>query len=975
MFVTVCLCLIIGPLMNATLNETRMNEKNIVTMQAKNATESALEYGVSELMVRWSNQSNFPSDALITTPLTIPTAVSNLLWNGTAVNLTSIALTGGVIPNGQTIYIDPTNPANQFDPQRGKLVLARDVYVYGKASASTTYGGTQTAYAQEALEIRDGALFADAIFYNMDLELHPGPATNITGPIHCNGNLWAVCENGMTFSGPITASGNFNVGLIPWPTNWGSSSESAQTGKLVYIPNGVGGNTTPYRGSGTESLSSSYYDSRSATFSGNYTTWAGFATSRWGGNLLTGAMGVQTESVVGYNNFLAYNSTGNGSILDSDLNYAYAIIEPNQFNPATNPYHQESGEDQKFARQAGLITRVYPGPGNESGIIQSLAPGVTNTAAIVYKNNVAVFMFTGNSALPGNNSAIVNGNLDIAVGNFVNAANSASMNGNLTLITQNPIANATLPGPDPTNDPNGNLMDGNHFPMMLATQMQASTTSNNATAFVQGSYSNVMQWSSGSGNSTTTYRAVGFKWVTMSTLKTAVASNGLRTPVYNGSTALTDAYGDTTYQGDVEEQQIPVNAELIVGNYNGTGGLSQGTLQNMISFSPAMGNLSNLAGLTGSGNVSSGNLSYGGGSPPSTPTDSFNGFSYPPTPGNSTSTLWGGLYDGRRGMTVSTVSIDTQKLRQVLDDNTANFTTNSQNFFGNYTSANSTAYNPINNYNGVLYVDFPSNAPDASRLANVTVGNTTYPGDKMLTSQDDMGLVLMNATDQPNTFGSANPYYGVPDPKYNNPALSANATARNPGFTVATNNAMYIEGNYNADGNISTPASPYNPAVNGDNASFPDPPCALAADSITLLSGKWLNRTSVTDTSGSSGADTASNDEVCAGLVAGIVLSDSTSTSNESGGAQNFPRFLENWGSATLAYRGSLVCLYSSEIGAQPWASGYYSPPTRNWGYYSQFASGNYPPGTPASRSYRLVNFSFLNQAQYNAALAALPTH
>jgi hypothetical protein len=117
------------------------------------------------------------------------------------------------------------------------------------------------------------------------------------------------------------------------------------------------------------------------------------------------------------------------------------------------------------------------------------------------------------------------------------------------------------------------------------------------------------------------------------------------------------------------------------------------------------------------------------------------------------------------------------------------------------------------------------------------------------------------------------------------------------------------------------------------------------------------------------------NDEVCAGLVAGIVLSDSTSASNESGGAQNFPRFLENWGSATLAYRGSLVCLYSSEIGAQPWASGYYSPPTRNWGYYSQFASGVYPPGTPSSRSYRLVNFSFLSQAQYNAAIAALPSH
>jgi hypothetical protein len=296
--------------------------------------------------------------------------------------------------------------------------------------------------------------------------------------------------------------------------------------------------------------------------------------------------------------------------------------------------------------------------------------------------------------------------------------------------------------------------------------MQDSTTSSNATTFVQGNDTNVTQWTTGSNLTTTTYRAVGYKWVTLSTLKTAVASNGLRTPVYNGSTALTDAYGDTTYEGDVIEQQIPANATMIVGSYNATGNLTPGALQNMISFSPAMGNLSNLAGFTGSGNVSNGNLTNGS---TGTQTDSYNGFTYPPTPGNTTSALWGGLYDGRRGMTVSTVTIDTQKLRQVLDDNTANFTTTSQGFFGNYTSANSTAYNPINNYNGVMYVDFPMNAPDTTREANVTVGNTTYPGDKMLTSQDDMGLVLMNATDQPNTFGSAHPYYGIPDPTYNNP--------------------------------------------------------------------------------------------------------------------------------------------------------------------------------------------------------------
>jgi hypothetical protein len=675
-------------------------------------------------------------------------------------------------------------------------------------------------------------------------------------------------------------------------------------------------------------------------------------------------------------------------VQDGQQNYAYAIIEPNQYNPSTNSYHQGAGEDQKFARQAGLTMRVYPGPASNSTAINVgglLVGGVmSNVTATVYKNNIIVFAYTGSTNIlvsgQGNNTSAVNQALDSAVGTFTNAANSASLTGTVAAIQGNALANATLPAADPTGDPNANLTDGQHYPMLLVNQMQDKQSLGNSTEEIfsgngtgTGNYSRVMQWTSGSNATTVTYRAVGYSWVTLSRLSTNVGAGGLRTPVYNGNTALTDSYGDTIYQGDVIEQQVPVNATMVVGSYSGLANntYTPGALQDMIKFRPAIGNMTGIIpGLSG-GNYSSGNLTS---SSQGTQTDTYAGMSYAPTPGNTTAALWGGIYDGRRGMTVKTVDVDMQKLRQVLDDNTGNFTANSTSFFGNY-SANTTDYNPPNSFNGIVYVDFPMNAPNASRLANVTVGNVTYPGDKMLTSQDDWGLVLANATSKPNTFGSATPVYGVPNPTYNDPTLSANATARTPGFTVATNNALYVLGNYNADGNVSTPVSPYNPAVNGDNATHPDPSCALAADSITILSGNFLFRSSVNDSSGSGGADTAKNTEVCAGLVTGIVPSDSLSTSNQSGGAHNFPRFLEDWGSATFAYRGSLVCLFASEIGAQGWSTSYYSPPTRNWGYYSQFASGNYPPGTPSSRSYRRVNFEFLTKAQYDAAIATLPTH
>jgi hypothetical protein len=83
---------------------------------------------------------------------------------------------------------------------------------------------------------------------------------------------------------------------------------------------------------------------------------------------------------------------------------------------------------------------------------------------------------------------------------------------------------------------------------------------------------------------------------------------------------------------------------------------------------------------------------------------------------------------------------------------------------------------------------------------------------------------------------------------------------------------------------------------------------------------------------------------------------------------------LENWSGIPFRYRGSMVCLYESEIGTAPFSSitGYYSPPNREWGFYSQFAKGIYPPGTPSSRSYYRVNFSYITNTAYNSAVSGL---
>jgi hypothetical protein len=73
-----------------------------------------------------------------------------------------------------------------------------------------------------------------------------------------------------------------------------------------------------------------------------------------------------------------------------------------------------------------------------------------------------------------------------------------------------------------------------------------------------------------------------------------------------------------------------------------------------------------------------------------------------------------------------------------------------------------------------------------------------------------------------------------------------------------------------------------------------------------------------------------------------------------SGGAENFPRFLEDWSRAALTYYGSMVELYKSQQSAGEWpGTGYvYNPPVRQRYFDTNFRTTP-PPGN-------LVIYSFV---------------
>jgi hypothetical protein len=198
------------------------------------------------------------------------------------------------------------------------------------------------------------------------------------------------------------------------------------------------------------------------------------------------------------------------------------------------------------------------------------------------------------------------------------------------------------------------------------------------------------------------------------------------------------------------------------------------------------------------------------------------------------------------------------------------------------------------------------------------------------------------------------------------------------GFTIATNAPLYVVGNYNADGVAHTndaqliEKSHY---ADWNGNYYDEPPAAFMCDAFTLLSNRWPTNRAFSTQSNTSNRSANIRTEVSAAILTGLKptvprgLVAEPPGGAQSGGAHNFPRFLEAW-STTLTLRTSMVALFESEVHTAPMPdnfSHYYGPPTRNWGFNENFRVGKYPPGTPNVRTFRRTSFSDITAAEYAA--------
>jgi Tfp pilus assembly protein PilX len=170
------------------------------------------------------------------------------------------------------------------------------------------------------------------------------------------------------------------------------------------------------------------------------------------------------------------------------------------------------------------------------------------------------------------------------------------------------------------------------------------------------------------------------------------------------------------------------------------------------------------------------------------------------------------------------------------------------------------------------------------------------------------------------------------------------------GTTIASENPVYVQGNYNAN------AAGFGTAVAGVNEAA----AAVIADAVTLLSVNYTDLRSLTFPTalGNRPAATSFFRLAIAGgkninfkapqvIGAGWTSSDDFGTD---GGVHNFLRYVEAWGGSTSNYEGSLVSFYYSRqaVGVFKCCTVVYGAPTRNYRFDQNFLDpSKLPPGTP----------------------------
>ena len=234
------------------------------------------------------------------------------------------------------------------------------------------------------------------------------------------------------------------------------------------------------------------------------------------------------------------------------------------------------------------------------------------------------------------------------------------------------------------------------------------------------------------------------------------------------------------------------------------------------------------------------------------------------------------------------------------------------------------------------------------------------------------------ATARKNWVSGARHVLKLVDGSLGNVPNSPTGTAADPGgFTVASENPVYIQGDYNTNAGDNFWPNGVQTGV-ADLAGHSS--AAIIADAVTVLSDNWVDQYSTLgnpNNGGNNSPTLAQGNRPGSTTYYRVAVAGGKNMAfpfpawenntdygfGTDGGVHNFLRFLEDWNTtgATLNYGGSLVSLYYATYNTGVFkccAYSVYQPPTRNYIFDSDFTlPSGLPPGTPMFRDVESLSY------------------
>jgi len=208
--------LLLGSVMDWSNSTARQTERNNLFSMSTGAAEAATEQVIAQMTFDFFNQEfNSNTNYYLTNSVNQLPAASHWPLQFSFSNPLNSSY-----PTYVSIY--PVNWTTNWATLFSSNYAGLHAYVANCTVISTATTSNQpynvSATVQQTFQLAAIPIFQNAAFYDMNMEIDPGAAMTLTGPIFSNGGIWARGPN--VYNATVTAVGNVNTtSTDPWLTS------------------------------------------------------------------------------------------------------------------------------------------------------------------------------------------------------------------------------------------------------------------------------------------------------------------------------------------------------------------------------------------------------------------------------------------------------------------------------------------------------------------------------------------------------------------------------------------------------------------------------------------------------------------------------------------------------------------------------------------------------------------------------------